>query len=213
MKKCITKHNAGWSNLGLGRSRQIEVAKKKHDSQCKSCPQCGEPIPYELRYNKFCSHSCSAKFFNRSRIVTKNCKECGRQIPRARIKTKAKYCGHPCQRMYWYKDYIRMWLDGKLDGVVGHGMAVSAHIKRWLREQRGDRCELCGWDMVNEYTKRRPLQVDHLDGNPLNNHPDNLRLLCPNCHSLTPTFGGRNSGRGRKARRDRYAKERGIHVA
>lgn len=33
-----------------------------------------------------------------------------------------------------------------------------------------------------------PLELDHIDGNHLNNDLSNLRLLCPNCHSLTPTF-------------------------
>ena len=33
-----------------------------------------------------------------------------------------------------------------------------------------------------------PLELDHIDGNHKNNVLSNLRLLCPNCHSLTPTF-------------------------
>lgn len=37
-----------------------------------------------------------------------------------------------------------------------------------------------------------PLQLDHIDGDKFNNTLSNLRLLCPNCHALTPTFCGRN---------------------
>lgn len=37
-----------------------------------------------------------------------------------------------------------------------------------------------------------PLELDHIDGNHFNNNLNNLRLLCPNCHALTPTYRGKN---------------------
>lgn len=40
-----------------------------------------------------------------------------------------------------------------------------------------------------------PLELDHKDDNNLNNSLDNLRLLCPNCHALTPTYRGKNQER------------------
>lgn len=36
------------------------------------------------------------------------------------------------------------------------------------------------------------LQLDHINGINTDNRLENLRLLCPNCHSLTPTFCGKN---------------------
>lgn len=39
------------------------------------------------------------------------------------------------------------------------------------------------------------LEVDHVDGNPVNNVKENLRFLCPNCHSQTPTAGVKNRKR------------------
>ena len=37
-----------------------------------------------------------------------------------------------------------------------------------------------------------PLELDHIDGNSEDNSLHNLRLLCPNCHALTPTYRGKN---------------------
>ena len=39
-----------------------------------------------------------------------------------------------------------------------------------------------------------PLELEHKNGNRNDNRLDNLELLCPNCHALTPTYRGRNIG-------------------
>lgn len=42
------------------------------------------------------------------------------------------------------------------------------------------------------------LQLDHINGVHNDNRLENLRLLCPNCHSQTSNFAGRNKGKGTK---------------
>jgi hypothetical protein len=44
------------------------------------------------------------------------------------------------------------------------------------------------------------LREQLIDGDANNNLPSNLRLICKNCHALTPTFGNKNRGKGRKHR-------------
>lgn len=55
---------------------------------------------------------------------------------------------------------------------------------------RGRKCEECGIEVWNEQPIN--LEVHHINGNRLNNELKNLRLLCPNCHSYTSTFRGKN---------------------
>jgi hypothetical protein len=53
-----------------------------------------------------------------------------------------------------------------------------------------DECSICG--LTEWLGQKIILEVDHVDGDRGNNTLDNLRLLCPNCHSQTDTFRSKN---------------------
>ncbi|MBV7698904.1 HNH endonuclease signature motif containing protein [Streptomyces sp. TRM70350] len=71
----------------------------------------------------------------------------------------------------------------------------SSRLKRAILECGvDDRCALCGIEPV-WLGEPLPLEVDHIDGDWRNNRIENLRLLCPNCHSTTDSYRGRGKSR------------------
>jgi len=76
--------------------------------------------------------------------------------------------------------------------------ATNVLIKKWLINELGRdyKCALCGIQRWRE--EYLTLDLDHIDGNSSNNELDNLRFLCPNCHSQTDTFRGKNINTGKK---------------
>ena len=53
------------------------------------------------------------------------------------------------------------------------------------------KCSICG---ISEWNgKKLSLELDHINGINYDNRLENLRFLCPNCHSLTSTYGSKNS--------------------
>ena len=122
-------------------------------------------------------------------------------------RTGYTYCSIHCQIEYQYQIYIKKWKAGEEHGLQGLGI-VSGHIKRYLRRKFSNQCCLCGWNKINPKIGYSPLVADHIDGNWRNNVESTLRLICPNCDSLTPTYAGLNRGKGRGNRvRSKRAQE------
>lgn len=122
------------------------------------------------------------------------CLNCNKEI-----KKSNKYCSNKCQKEYEYKSYIEEWKTNKVTGLKGE-YQISNHIKTYLFNKYNKKCAKCGWGETNKFTRKIPLEVEHIDGNYMNNSENNLILLCPNCHSLTSTYKGANLNNGRKTR-------------
>lgn len=92
-------------------------------------------------------------------------------------------------------------LPRPLDVVLRRDVPVNSHKLRTRLIREGvllARCNHCGLD---EWLGQPiPLELDHRDGDRDNQELANLRLLCPNCHALTPTYRGRNRKGRRTAR-------------
>lgn len=159
------------------------------------CESCKNSFIYSLRkVRKYCSQECS----NKSRKKLWKCKECNEEIL-GREARKRKFCSRKCSADNRYSLFIERWLKEEENGKKGE--SVSNHIRRWLFEKNDSKCQKCGWKVINLVTGNIPLTINHIDGNWSNNKPDNLELICPNCHSLTPNYGALNKGKGRPSRR------------
>ena len=68
---------------------------------------------------------------------------------------------------------------------------IASLKRRLIREEILEyKCAICG---INQWLgKEISLQLDHINGINNDHRVENLRFLCPNCHSQTNTYGGRN---------------------
>lgn len=92
------------------------------------------------------------------------------------------------------------WLKGKTyegkkrysdeEVFVENSTFSSKGIKDRLKKYFKYECHICG--LKDWQHKKITLQIDHINGINDDNRLENLRFLCPNCHSQTPTFAGRN---------------------
>jgi hypothetical protein len=81
-----------------------------------------------------------------------------------------------------------------LDELLVKGSQVqSFKLKVRLYEVglKKPRCEICGWAQISP-DGRIPVELDHINGDHYDNRIENLRVLCPNCHSLQLTHRGKN---------------------
>ena len=149
---------------------------------------CGKPVFSRFQKTKYCSVECAkGRFGERG-----SCANCRKTLNRRR----KKYCSVRCQHSAYFKARCAAFEAGSYSCERG----ATHFIRRYLVEKLGERCTRCHWAERHPITGRVPIEIEHIDGDWRNNSVENLTLLCPNCHSLTPTYRALNKGRGRPMR-------------
>lgn len=119
-----------------------------------------------------------------------NCKNCNKTFLYKPLVKTGTYCSLECTIEGQNKDRRAKFYEGKT--------TTRTALRRYLLELYGHKCVTC--NLTEWLGDPIPLELDHIDGNAGNNYPENLRLLCPNCHAKTPTHKAKNKGNGRGSR-------------
>jgi hypothetical protein len=211
-------------NRGSGRYCSIECRNNdiKAPMTTFTCDGCGKQVQRRTRKlarnisksgYRFCSNECknnnigvgkliqpphfgTAKVRKRKQSPDGRCLNCKKDLRDRRY----AFCSHECWSSYNYNEYIRKWKNKEVSGNRNDEESLSVLVRRYMLEKAGHKCSKCGWCEVNLKTGKIPLTINHIDGNHKNSYEDNLEVLCPNCHSLTPNYGSLNKGNGRKNR-------------
>jgi len=156
----------------------------------KKCKKCGKDFTPQKGLKSYCSLKCRnsrpmtiekrekisdgvKKYIKKNKKINFNTDEIYKKISKTRKENEKK----------------------KLLNEDFDNLSFERLRKRVMIEQKY-KCKKCG--ISHWFDKKISLELDHIDGNNKNNKRENLEALCPNCHSITPTWRGRNKKQKKK---------------
>lgn len=147
------------------------------------CENCGTTHLGEYGSGRFCSSKCARGFSTKNSRAEINDKVSKSLRGRQRI-------GQPCKPDT--ADKLRQVWITKLMESDFEDLSYESKRRRIIIEQ-DNKCNHCG--ASDWYGHELVLEVDHINGINDDNRRANLEAICPNCHSVTDTWRGRNKPR------------------
>lgn len=214
-RSCATRMN---NVLHPKRGRYVvldyTIPEKSQDGTYKTCMVCA--TNRSTSHNSlFCSEICRVTFWETYQVAKEVLDTEARERAKAKVRasreSSKKKCPHcdtmiqsgsrSCNTHRWTngtysstRNTVSMWLSGEWTGQYGPKTphVVSNIIRAYLYEQCDYSCTKCGFSESHPDDGSPILQINHIDGDATNHSQDNLEVLCPNCHAMTPNYGRRN---------------------
>lgn len=152
----------------------------------KNCPKCNDTFDPGKWNKSFCSRKCAnSKVFTAESILKKS------HSAKAYVATLSKEIK---------QEQIDKGLETRKNNILQKlkiedfdNLSIKLKRQQILLDQN-QLCDIC---LLPQQWNNSPLNfhLDHISGDRKNNTRSNLRMICPNCHSQTATYGGKNGGK------------------
>ncbi len=144
----------------------------------KQCPKCNSD---HTKHGTFCSRTCAnSRIFSEESKLKKSLALKGKTSYKKTMSIEAQIERKKKLNETWLRKYLEMPFN----------QLGSENRRRRVFEEQKHSCNKCGISEWQGY--KITLELEHKDGNTSNNSRENLEGLCPNCHSVTDTWRGRN---------------------
>lgn len=150
----------------------------------KTCKKCNKEFEPRKGLNNYCSLGC-----RNSRVWSDDDKQ--KKSTSAKNSEKVKKSNENRPKELWEKiGRIRKENHKNRILELDYDLLSFDSLRYRILYEQHEKCNRCGF---NEWMgEKLILELEHKDGNHNNNIRENLEMLCPNCHSLTETWRGRN---------------------
>lgn len=151
----------------------------------KKCKKCGNEFEPQKGLISFCSLSCRNSRERTEEIKNKisDGVKKSEKFKQAQI-DKIKFIDYKKIAEKSKETWNKRILDADFETLS------FDRLRKRIKLEQNNKCNKCGIDSWNG--KPITLELEHKDGNHHNNERENLECLCPNCHSQTDTWRGKN---------------------